>query len=267
MFICISTIVFTLYKVFLLVTFHLNNITCPKKVVPLVIFIMSHLGGSTGYGPMSTRMHRLYFDGNEQNYEAWEEKFLGYLLVKKLKKTVIAEPVALASTATDQERTTAAETDAVNNELAYAEMIQFLDPTSHQLVMRDAKDDGRKAIQILRAHYSGMGKSRILSLYTEIMMLSQLPTETTTDFILRAEKIVTALKAAGEQFSDSLLIAIILKGLPEEYTPFTVVVQQKDEQLDFASFKTKLRNYEENNRSRREIQEIQEIQNIYLHYT
>ena len=48
------------------------------------------LGGvSTGYGSLSLR-HRLFFDGDEQNYEAWEEKFLGYLLVKDLKKTVLA---------------------------------------------------------------------------------------------------------------------------------------------------------------------------------
>jgi hypothetical protein len=197
---------------------------------------MSLTGGSTGYGPMTTRMHRLYFDGNEHNYEAWEEKFLGYLLLKDLEKIV---------TAPDTETV-----DADDNRKVYAELIQFLDSTSHQLVMRDAKFDGRKAMQILRTHYSGKGKSRILSLYTEIMTLSKLSSETTTEFILKAEKMVTALKTAGEQFSDSLLIAIVLKGLPEEYTPFSVVVQQKDETLDFVTFKTKLRSYEENIRSR-----------------
>ena len=114
---------------------------------------MAALGGvSTGYGSLSLR-HRLYFDGDEQHYEAWEEKFLGYLLVKDLKKTVLA-----------------AENENIDNdknELAYAEMIQFLDSTSHQLVMRDAKDDGRKALSILRTHYSGKEKSRVLSMYTE----------------------------------------------------------------------------------------------------
>ena len=197
---------------------------------------MSLIGVSTGYGPMSTRMHRLYFDGSEHNYEAWEEKFLGYLLLKDIEKTV---------TAPESETV-----DADSNKKAYAELIQFLDPTSHQLVMRDAKFDGRKAMQILKGHYSGKGKSRILSLYTEIMTLSKLPSETTTEFILKAEKMVTALKNAGEQFSDSLLIAIILKGLPEEFTPFSVVVQQKDDTMDFVTFKTKLRSYEENIRSR-----------------
>ena len=102
------------------------------------------LGGvSTGYGSMSLR-HRLFFDGDEQNYEAWEEKFLGYLLIKDLKKIVTA-PLGDAI-------------DNDKNELAYAEMIQFLDPTSHQLVMRHAKDDGRKALETLRAHYSGKEK-------------------------------------------------------------------------------------------------------------
>ena len=171
------------------------------------------LGGvSTGYGSLSLR-HRLFFDGDEQNYEAWEEKFLGYLLVKDLKKTVLAA----ATEAIDNDK----------NELAYAEMIQFLDSTSHQLVMRDAKDDGRKALTILRTHYSGKEKSRVLSMYTELMLLSKSPSETITDFILKAEKLVSALKNAGENLSDSLHIAIILKGLPEEFTPFAVVIQQQ----------------------------------------
>ena len=114
--------------------------------------------------------------------------------------------------------------DNDKNEKAYAELIQFLDPTSHQLVMRDAKFDGRKAMQILKTHYSGKGKSRILSLYTECMTVSMNSSETSTDFVLKVEKLVTALKNAGEQFSDSLQIAIVLKGLPEDFTPFSVVV-------------------------------------------
>ena len=35
-------------------------------------------------------------------------------------------------------------------------------------MMRDAKDDGRKAIEILREHYVGKGKPRVIALYTEL---------------------------------------------------------------------------------------------------
>ena len=41
---------------------------------------------STGYG--SSRYSRLYFYGDPDEYEQWEEKFMGYLKIKKLKDIV-----------------------------------------------------------------------------------------------------------------------------------------------------------------------------------
>ncbi|XP_073671661.1 sialoadhesin-like [Paramisgurnus dabryanus] len=46
------------------------------------------------------------------------------------------------------------------NAKAYAELIQFLDDKSLMLVMREAADDGRAAMKILREYYAGKGKPR-----------------------------------------------------------------------------------------------------------
>ena len=63
--------------------------------------------------------------------------------------------------------------------------------------------------------------------------------------MLRAETAATSLKSAGEQISDSLLIAMIIKGLPsEEYKPFSTVMTQKDKDLSFGEFKVSLRSFE-----------------------
>lgn len=43
--------------------------------------------------------------------------------------------------------------DAAKNDEAYAELIQFLDDRSLSLVMREAADDGRGALKILRDYY------------------------------------------------------------------------------------------------------------------
>ena len=99
------------------------------------------------------------FDGDERKYEQWEVKFFGYMTLQKLKDTILA--------ANDDD------VDQGKNELAFAELIQFLDDKSLSLVMRDARDDDRKALQILRAHYAGSGKPRIISLYTELTSLQQ----------------------------------------------------------------------------------------------
>ena len=115
---------------------------------------------STGYGlPSNSRYQNLQFNGDEREYEIWEARFLGYMLLKNLDET--ADP---AST-TDP--------DAAKNKQVYAELIQFLDKRSLSLIMRDAKDKGREAINLLREHLRGKGKQRIISLYTELTSLSK----------------------------------------------------------------------------------------------
>ncbi|XP_060758362.1 uncharacterized protein LOC132869011 [Neoarius graeffei] len=56
---------------------------------------------------------------------------------------------------------------------------------------------------------------------------------------------ITAFRKAEERLSDGLLIAMILKGLPESFKAFVIHVTQGDENLTFAEFKTKLRSFEE----------------------
>ena len=94
----------------------------------------------TGYLPRS----RLIFDGDERRYELWEAKFYGYLHTLKLKKELEKDV-----------------TDAVKNADVYAKLIQLLNDRSLALIMRDAKDDGKKALQILKEHYMSQGKSKV----------------------------------------------------------------------------------------------------------
>ena len=50
--------------------------------------------------------------------------------------------------------------------------------------MRDAKDKGREAFQILRTHYRGKDKQRIITLYTELTSLVKSSSESLTDYII-----------------------------------------------------------------------------------
>jgi len=194
---------------------------------------------STGYGPSSSsnsvgRWNRLYFDGDERKYEQWEIKFLGYMRLRKLKDTILP----------DED-----EPDSAKNEEAFAELIQILDDRSLSLVMRDAVDNGRRALEILRNHYAGRGKPRIIALYTELTSLRKSSTESVTDYVIKAETAAAALRNAEETISDGLLISMVLKGLPDEYKSFVVVITQSDKQMTFTEFKVALRNFEDTERA------------------
>ena len=111
--------------------------------------------------------------------------------------------------------------------------------------MRDAVDDGKKALEILKNHYGGVSKARVIALYTELTSLAMHEDETVTDYIIRTEKTMTALRNAKETVSDGLVIAMILKGLPPSFKPFSSNISQDVEIITFSQFKARLGSYEE----------------------
>ena len=140
-----------------------------------------------GYGP-SSRYNRLNFDGDERKFELWYTKFMGYLKLRNLKSVIDGTAASSTeNTATNADNNgegggsgdsggtpgrTPPASDADKNAEVYAELIQFLDDRSLSLIFRDAPDDGKKALEILREYYMGKGKPRILTLWTELSLLT-----------------------------------------------------------------------------------------------
>ncbi|CAB3996099.1 myosin heavy fast skeletal muscle [Paramuricea clavata] len=190
---------------------------------------MTTTTNSTGYAPR----RGLLFNGNKSKYELWEVKFLGYMLLQKLYKVFVWD----ASEKDPPDASTQAD--------AFAELVQCLDDRSLSLVIQDARDDGRKALEVLRQHYHGKGKPHIISPYTELTSLKKEENEPIVNYVIRAESFATALRNAEEDISDALLIAMVLKGLPREYDTFATVVAQREKQMTFAEFKSALRSHKE----------------------
>ena len=193
----------------------------------------------TGYAT-STNRHRIVFDGDERRFELWEVKFLGFMKIRGLDTVLDDIP--------DDPATDTVAVDAAKNAEVFAELVQVLDDRSLSLIIREARNNGRKAISILRNHYLPKGKPRVITLYTELTSLLKRQSESVTDYIIRAETAQAALSNAGEVISDSLLVAMALKGLPKDYQSFTVVVTQREKAMSFSEFKVALRNFEDTER-------------------
>ncbi|KAL6461078.1 hypothetical protein MHYP_G00310440 [Metynnis hypsauchen] len=135
------------------------------------------------------------------------------------------------------------EDDELNAD-AYCALAPLLDNVSLGLIFRDTENKGRESLQVLREHYIGRGRPRIVSLYITLTSLKKADTETVTEYIIRAEQIFTALRGAGEAPSEGLMMAMIMRGLPEKYKPFTLMVTHSSAEMKLAEFKAKLRNFE-----------------------
>ena len=192
---------------------------------------MASINTSTGYGPRN----RLFYSGNPTDYQMWETRFTNYLYTLDIKLYKAALP---------KEDSVQDEEDFhISNRRTYAELVQVLDERSLQLIMADAANDGRKALKVLRQHYASTEKPRVLSLYEELTTLRLNDTEDITGYLIRAERAATGLRTSGEQISDNLVIAMILKGLPETYKPFVVVHTQLDKIKTLSEFKSALNTY------------------------
>ena len=59
-----------------------------------------------------------------------------------------------------------------------------------------------------------------------------------------------ALKTAGEEVSDALLVAMIIKGLPQPFSTFSALTSQNTEEPTVTEFKVALSSYEETMKAR-----------------
>ena len=183
-----------------------------------------------GYGPNA----HLLFSGDAEDFDRWSVKFKGMIRLQGLNNTLDG---------------TENPPSGENNAKLYALLVQCLDDKSLDIIIRDADNQGKEAYDMLVTHYVGASKPRIISQYLELTTLIKSELESITEYVIRAETAAARLKQAGEQISEKLLIAMIIKGLPESFRPFTTIINSVDD-IKFSKFKSQLRDFEENEAAR-----------------
>ena len=90
---------------------------------------------------------------------------ISYLRLQKLHLVVVdTDDAILRSDPTEA-------ADIEKNKKVFATLVQFLDDQALKLIIRDAKNNGRHSLQILRDHYLGSTKPRVISMYCDLTSL------------------------------------------------------------------------------------------------
>ena len=125
----------------------------------------------------------------------------------------------------------------------WAELVQVLDKRSVMLIRRDCRNKGSKAYKMLCEHYRSTDKPRIMSMMSKLTGLRMNDDEQVEDYLIRAEELSYGLEDAGQTVAESMLISLILKGLPESFEQFVTIQNCSKDAATYEDIKKDLISY------------------------
>ena len=125
----------------------------------------------------------------------------------------------------------------------WAELVQCLDKRSIKMLKSECKGNGPEGWKRLTAHFSSSETPRVMNLLEQLTSLSLKPTEEMTDYLNRAETISSSLEVAGEKISETLLVSVVLEGLPDSYEYFRTMHDFSKTPTPFFDLKKALKNF------------------------
>ena len=189
---------------------------------------------------IQTRLEKLTFSGNENDWEYFAEQFEARIVLLNLKKTLKG---------TDVPGSSENETNVNDRkEQLWCELIQCLDRKSLMLIKRD-KPDGSAAWNRLQSYFKSTERPHVQRMLNEISNLKLEASESIKDYILRSENLQMNLQEAGEGISEKMMIAMLLKGLPKEFDNFTTVVNFSKDAKSLDEIKRDLSNFAETSKT------------------
>ena len=114
------------------------------------------------------------------------------------------------------------------------------------LVRRECSNQGSKAYKNLGQHFRSTGKPRIMTIMGKLTNLRMNGGENINDYIVRAEELSYALEDAGQQVGETMLVSLVLKGLPDSFETFVTIQNCIKENLEYEKVKKDLINFVNN---------------------
>ena len=181
---------------------------------------------SSGYGP---RIPFKQFDGSPDNYEDWEDAFISSLRLLGLH---------VGLTKYSHERTEGFDLAKCQRNI-YDYLTNVLDKSSHGIIRRGAKEDGAKALKLLRSHYVRETDSRIHVLWRTLVN-NKMGDKSVTEYLSTIDETLSHLRAVQEKVSDALAVICTLDGLSPKFSNFVEVANQRSPQYDYSQLKIAL---------------------------
>ena len=138
-------------------------------------------------------------------------------------------------------------------------LAMILDSNSLMLIRHGCVDhkglgEGQKAWGLHQERFRSNETETVVSLMRQLARLQLKKDEALHNYFIRAQKLSTRLKQAGEHLSEPLLNAMVLNGLPERHEHFEVQ-ESFNPAGSFVDLRTTLNSYEESRLHREKMQD------------
>ena len=195
---------------------------------------------------VTQKLERLTFNGKEEDFGYFEAQFEARMHLLKLSDALLDKievPVAVQDE-NETARATRLAAETNRSELrhkVWCELVQCIDKRTFMFI-RSHKPDGMRAWQTLRQHFRSSERPRLQATMTKLTSLSMNAGEKIQDYLARAEDLQLDLQEVGEEISASMFMAMVLKGLPSDFSGIVTVLNH-GEKKSYDEVKQQLINF------------------------
>lgn len=160
-----------------------------------------------------------------ENYDTWKISAKSYLTIKGYWKWMQAE-LSSSSSATDIE----------NEAKARSELTLLLDESMYSYI--DEDDTAKKQWESLKAAFEDSGLTRKVAILQKLVSLKLNDCDSMEDYINRMVSLWSKVKRVGFKIDEEIIGSLMLGGLPDEYTPMVMGIENSGKKITVDSVKT-----------------------------
>lgn len=160
-----------------------------------------------------------------ENYDTWKISAKSYLVIKKVWKCI---ETGLADDASTQQK----EDDL----MAWSELSLLVDESVYSHIANTTK--AKQAWDALENAFEDSGLCRKVELLKKLIQLRMSDCSSTEDYVNQMVMTSLKVKKAGFNIDDEVLASLLLAGLPDEFTPLVMAIDNSSTKLTSDGVKT-----------------------------